>query len=180
MGNEAKCTARFKGKSAEGTARLETDVLQFRSPDLKLAVPFKTMREVTATKGALTVKMPDGVLSLQLGAPAEKWVDKIRNPPSRLQKLGAKPDWRVSVLGVDDQDFLRELEKAVGFLSVGRVARNSDAIFFGATKTAQLDRLDALKRRDQAKWRHLDRPSQGPSRDSGSRSDGCRQNSRAG
>jgi hypothetical protein len=145
MGNEAKVSARFNGKTASGTARLETDVLYFRSPDLKLSIPFKSMRDIAAEKGALTVKTPEGVLSLQLGPSAEKWADKITNPPSRLQKLGAKPGWRVSVLGVDDQDFLRELEKAVGFVSIGRVARENDAIFFGATKTAQLKRLDALK-----------------------------------
>ena len=30
MGADATCTARFKGKTASGRARLETEVLQFR------------------------------------------------------------------------------------------------------------------------------------------------------
>ena len=40
MGAEATCTARFKGKTASGKARLETDVLHFRGGDLKLSIPF--------------------------------------------------------------------------------------------------------------------------------------------
>lgn len=67
-------------------------------------------------------------------------------PRSRLEKLGVKADWRASVLGIGDRDFLQELQKNVAFLSVGRVARNCDAIFYGATKAAQLARLAALKR----------------------------------
>ena len=40
MGAESICTATFKGRSASGKARLETDVLQFRGGDLKLSIPF--------------------------------------------------------------------------------------------------------------------------------------------
>ena len=41
MGAEAMCTARFKNRSASGKARLETEVLQFRSEALKLTIPYK-------------------------------------------------------------------------------------------------------------------------------------------
>jgi hypothetical protein len=63
----------------------------------------------------------------------------------RLQKLGAKPGWRVSAIAVDDQEFLAELEGAVAFLSIGRVAKDSDAIFYAVTKESQLPRLEKLK-----------------------------------
>ena len=62
-----------------------------------------------------------------------------------LEKLGVKPDWRVSALGIDDEGFLAELEGAVAFLSIGRVAKSNDAIFYGVTKEAQLPRLEKLK-----------------------------------
>jgi hypothetical protein len=102
MGAEANCTVKFKGKAADGKARLETDVLQFRGGDL-------------------------------------------RHPPSRLKKLGATPDWRVSAIGVADTAFLEELEGAVAQLSIGRVLKDSDAIFFGVSRAAELARLDKLK-----------------------------------
>jgi hypothetical protein len=145
VGSEAKCSARLKGQSAIGTARLETDVLQFRGGGLKLTIPFKAMTKVEAVDGTLSVSAPEGVASFVLGAAAAKWADKIKNPPSRLQKIGVKPGWRASVVGLEDPTFLRELEGAVAHLSVGRPARNSDAIFFGATRAAQLTRLKALK-----------------------------------
>jgi hypothetical protein len=146
MGSEAECTARFKGKSGTGKARLETDVLQFRSDDLRLSIPFKSMSKVSARDGTLTITSKDGTASLDLGADASKWEDKIKNPPSRLQKLGARPEWRASAVGIDDQAFLEELEGAVAFLSIGRVVKPSDAIFYGVTKAAQLARLATLKR----------------------------------
>ena len=145
MGAEATCTARFKRKAVSGKARLETEVLHFRGGDLRLAIPFKQMTKITARGGTLTVVGPDGSASFDLGTAAEKWADKIQNPPSRLQKLGAKPEWRASAIGVDDAAFLKELERAVTHLSIGRVVKDSDAIFFDATNAAQLDRIATLK-----------------------------------
>jgi hypothetical protein len=145
MGAEAKCTVRIKGKSASGTARLETEVVQFRGRstgsrsarassraggDLKLSIPFKTMTRVVAKDGKLT---------------AAKWADKILHPPSRLDKIGVKSEWRASAIGVDDETFLTELARAVAVLSIGRVQSDSDAIFYGVTKDAQLARLEKLK-----------------------------------
>src|SRR3954466_13041196 len=107
MGAEAKCTARCQGRQGAGTARLETDPLQFRGGELKLSIPFKAMTDVAAVNGALRVTTADGKAVLDLGAAAMKWAEKIRHPPSRLQKLGVKPDWRVSAIGLDDEQFLR-------------------------------------------------------------------------
>lgn len=145
MGAEAACTARFKGTTASGRARLETEVLHFRGGDLKLAIPFKEMSQVAARAGTLSITFPGGTASFDLGAAASKWVERIQNPPSRLAKLGVKPDWRVSAIGVDDEVFLKELEQAVAFLSIGRTAKGSDAIFYGVTGDAQLARLEKLK-----------------------------------
>jgi len=155
MGAEAMCRARFKGTTAAGKARLETDVLQFRGGELKLSIPFKQMSKVVARSGTLSVTFPDGTAAFDLGPSAAKWQDKILHPPSRLQKLGVKPDWRVSAIGVHDDAFLKELEGAVAYLSIGRVARESDAIFLGATREAELARIEKLKgslRPDGALW----------------------------
>jgi hypothetical protein len=145
MGREANVTARFKGRAASGKARLETDVLQFRGGDLKLSIPFAEMSKVVARGGTLSVTFPGGVASFDVGEAAEKWADKILRPPSRLQKIGVKAEWRVSAIGVSDVAFLKEIEEAVGELSIGRVLKSSDAIFFGVTKEAELARLEKLK-----------------------------------
>jgi hypothetical protein len=145
VGAEATCTARFKGRTASGKARLETEVLQFRAVDLKLSIPFKQMTKITARDGTLSVTFPDGTASFDLGPAAPRWADKIQHPPSRLQKIGVKSDWRASAIGVDDTGFLKELADAVAHLSIGRIVKGCDAIFFGATKEAELARLDKLK-----------------------------------
>jgi hypothetical protein len=145
MGSEATCTARFKGKAADGKARLETEILQFRGGEMKLSIPFKQMSKVAVRAGTLSVTFPGGTASFDLGTAAPKWADKILHPPSRLAKLGAKPEWRVSAIGVEDLEFLEELEGAVAFLSIGRIVKDSDAIFFGVTKEAELARLEKLK-----------------------------------
>jgi hypothetical protein len=145
MGAEAVCTASFKGRTAEGKARLEMDVLQFRSADMRLSIPFKEMSSVTTRGGMLSVTSAAGTASFALGGAAAKWAEKIRHPPSRLAKLGAKPTWRVSAIGLDDAGFLKELEDVVARLSIGRVLKPSDAIFLGARKEAELARLEKLK-----------------------------------
>lgn len=145
MGNEASVTATFKGVTAAGKARLETEVLQFRGGDLKLSIPFTQMSKVVARRGTLRVTFPGGTATFALGDAAEKWADKILHPPSRLQKIGVKPEWRVSAIGVDDTTFLEELEAASAHLSIGRVVKGADAIFYGVTQEAQLTRLEKLK-----------------------------------
>jgi len=155
MGAEATCTARFKGLKAQGKARLETEVLQFCGGELKLSIPFKQMSKVVARRGTLSVTFPDGTAAFDLGPSAAKWQDRILHPPSRLQKLGATPDWRVSAIGVHDDAFLKELEGAVAYLSIGRVVTDSDAIFLGATREGELARIETLKaslRPDGALW----------------------------
>jgi hypothetical protein len=64
---------------------------------------------------------------------------------TRLQKLGVKPEWRVSVVSVGDPDFIKELRGAVEHVAVGRLLDESDAIFFGALDAKELVRLSALK-----------------------------------
>ena len=146
MGSEALVTIRFKGKRAAGKARLEADVLQFRGGDVRLSIKFNEITKISVRDGNLTVTFPEGSASFDLGRDAARWADKIQHPPSRLDKIGAKPEWRASAIGIEDDRFLEELEQAVAFLSIGRVAKESDAIFFGVNKEAELARLETLKR----------------------------------
>ena len=146
MGAEAKCVITIGRKTFSGKARLETTVLHLRSDDVKLDLPFADMKTVVADNGLLSIAHTDGMLALALGAVAERWAEKILNPPSRLAKLGVKPHWRASVVGPVETRFVDELKAAVGTLSVGRVLKDADAIFLGVARGADLDRLDGLKR----------------------------------
>jgi hypothetical protein len=145
MGAEVTCAVRFKNKTVRGNAKLETHVLQFRGGDLKLKIPFKDISKVTTRGRALTVTFSGGMASFDIGDAAPKWAHKIQHPPSRFDKIGVKPEWRASAIGVDDRAFLAELQGVIAHLSVGRAVKDSDAIFFGAAEAAALCRLVTLK-----------------------------------
>jgi hypothetical protein len=102
MGRESACRARLDGKSARGKALLETSELVFRSTvrgELRVAVPFKEMTVVRAGASDLTVVWGGGTLVLELPATeARRWAERIRNPPSRLDKLGVKATSKVALL----------------------------------------------------------------------------------
>ena len=145
MGSEATCDAVINRRRVRGNARLETDTLEFRGGGVRLTLAFKDMRRVTARDGTLRIASDAANVSLSLGDAAEKWAQKILHPRSRLDKIGVKPGARVSALGVDDEEFLLEVENVAGRLSVGRALKPSDIIFYGATTEAALYRLERLK-----------------------------------
>jgi hypothetical protein len=145
MGAEASCTLRFKGRTTAGRARLETEVLEFRGGDVRLSWPFRQMSKITGRAGTLSVTVPEGTALFDLGAPASRWAEKMLHPPSRLEKIGVRPHWKASTIGVDDRPFLDQLGRAVAALTIGRLVKGSDAIFFGATRSSQLQRLARVK-----------------------------------
>src|SRR5262245_7341770 len=154
MGLEARCTARYKRQVSAGLARLETKELQFRG-DFRFDIPYERMKSVTAARGGLEVRTADEIAKLELGAKAETWALKIRYPKPVIDKLGVKAGQVVSVLGIDDDEFLRQARARAAEVVEGRVKKDSDLIFFGVTKTAELSRLAKLEqtmKRDGSIW----------------------------
>ena len=183
MGREATCTAHLTGKLASATAKpsksskratmattatsagkalLETAELIFRG-DFRVALPLRAITHVEADASNLTVTFAGGTLVLQLGPQASKWAERIRNPPSRLDKLGVKSTSTVALVGGGAADplgpgFIRELEgggakvvrvpRAPGV----RVAAAVDIIFLAVESKADLRALKPLRRsmRDDA------------------------------
>ena len=143
MGYDAACTIRIDGKSARGTAWLEHKDLVFRGP-FRVAIPLKEIRQARANDGTLTVEFGGRVAELDIGTPAAKWAQRISNPPSRLDKLGVKAGARVTVLGLDDEAFIGELEARGAAVSRRTKAGGSDAVFYFAPARAALERLEGL------------------------------------
>jgi hypothetical protein len=155
MGAEATCDAKFKGRTISGKARLETDTLEFRGGDLKLSIPFKAVKKADVRGHSLNVVYAGERVTLEIGSAASRWADKILHPPSRSQKLGVKPEWKASAVGIDDPAFLKDLGDSIASLSIGRVTKDNDAVFLGATSESDLKQLDRLKRMikpDGAVW----------------------------
>jgi hypothetical protein len=144
MGAESRCTAHFGGQRSEGKALLETEHLLFRG-QFRLEIPRKAITEVDAADGTLRVTFPDGTARFELGPTAAKWADKIRNPPSLLDKLGVKPGMRVAVLGVDDPSFLAQLADRTSEIARKTPKKDTEIIFFGAAAVTDLSRLAKLR-----------------------------------
>jgi hypothetical protein len=144
MGQEITCRVRVGKTVAEGKALLESTELIFRSSDLRLKIPFRQMTSIEAVNGWLRVESPDGSAAFELGTQAAKWSDKIKNPKSLIDKLGVKSGMRASVLGIDDDNFLRDLKSRTSGITEGKPAKDSDFIFFGAEHNDALEKLGGL------------------------------------
>jgi hypothetical protein len=146
MGAEATCTVTVGRRKDAGKALLETDALIFRGRDLRLSIPYKKVSSADAKDGVLRVTYPDGVAAFNLGVVSVKWAKKILNPPTRADKLGVKQGERVLLIGIDDEELVRELEER-GASVARRMSGDADVIFYAANNRAALARLSSLRSR---------------------------------
>jgi hypothetical protein len=146
MGAEIVCRATLDGATSRGKALLETAEIVLRG-DLRARVPFASVKQLKIDGNALVIVWPGGTLALELGAAvAQKWAERIKSPPSRLDKLGVKPGARVALVGSFDFDdaFAAELAKRGANIT----ARGSiDMLFFAPASLADLDRVATLAKR---------------------------------
>ena len=146
MGQSVDCTAKFGAKTSQGIAMLEMDFILFRG-DFRVKIPFASMKSVKAAGDWLTIQSAKGSLKLQLGARAEKWVQKILHPPSLLDKLGIKAGLRVRIVGAP----LGSEEIVQRGATV--VAKDPDMILFRTDRKSGLARLAGFSiRADGAIW----------------------------
>ena len=154
MGAEANCRVTVGQKTTAGKALLETDELIFRGDGLRLAIPYNDILSVSAKDGTLRVTSTAGIAAFDLGDAAARWAEKIKNPPSRIDKLGIKVGQRVLLVGLRDAS-LREEIQTRGATVLFRATEDADAIFLAASDRSDLDRLVTLQKflkRDGAIW----------------------------
>jgi hypothetical protein len=137
VGNEVKCTVSLGKQQSEGKALLETSEVLFSGP-FRLKIPFSTIKSAKAVDGELRLQTAEGLAVFDLGAAAQKWCDKILHPKARIEKLGVKPNAKVSLLGKFDTEFLREVSSLTKSVNQGKVAPDADWIFFAAASKAEL------------------------------------------
>jgi len=131
MGQEQRCVATYQGQFSEGKALLETDELLFRG-DFRLKIPLPAISSVRAEDGELHVAFGGETAAFVLGRQAARWKERIENPPSLLDKLGIKPGDVVSVVGIDDEPFLAQVQARTGRTIAGSAVAGSDLVFLGA------------------------------------------------
>ena len=145
MGREAMCTARLGKQKGSGKALLETSELIFRG-DFRAKIPFQAMSAIVAKGKTLSVTWPEGTLALELAeAEATKWAEKIKNPPSRLDKMGVKPETTVAVVGKLEPAFIDELNARAARVD-RKLGAPVNVVLLAAETSADLQRLEALKK----------------------------------
>ena len=137
MGSEVKCTVRFGKQASAGKALLETSEVLFRG-DFRLKIPIASIKSVKAVDGELRLQTADGLTVFEIGAAAEKWREKILHPKTRIEKIGVKPGEKISLLGSFEAGFLAELTALAGSVTKGKVAADSNTIFFAADSLKEL------------------------------------------
>ncbi len=146
MGLETRCEVRYRGATCEGKALLETRELIFRGKPVRLKIPFDEIEEISAEDGVLHVCWKEEEAAFLLGDPAGKWLRKITNPRTLVDKLGVKTGMRISVIDLENESLRTMLESRDVEIHEGTGAKNSDMIFLGATSSSDLPKLSALRK----------------------------------
>ena len=141
MGIETTCRV-----SAELKVLLETDEIIVRG-----RIPFSAITSAKADGGRLVLRTSAGDIELDVGSSAERWVEKIKSPKSLIDKLGVKRDANVSVLGVDDAEFLEALTARTEAVTRGRVNNASTLVFLGVEREKDLARIATVAAKLPAK-----------------------------
>src|SRR5262245_2308612 len=145
MGQQVQCVVRVGRRKVEGEAYLETAEVLLKG-DVRLKLPFASMKSVTAKDGVLKIVTDDGTFAFELGPLAQKWLEKIKNPKPVIDKLGVKPGLSIAVIGLDDPKFLKQLKERAASVTAGRVPKGSHLVFFGATQVPALGKLATFEK----------------------------------
>ena len=143
MGQEVRCNATIEGKASHGRALLEAEDLVFRG-DVRLSIPYRDITSLETRQGVLSVGYPGGNADFELGAYAEQWADRIRNPRSVLDKLGIAAGKLVVLIGVTDSDFRDRLLQRGVTIADELPDTPCDLIFLAAENTEALLQLPSL------------------------------------
>jgi hypothetical protein len=148
MGREAQCTGEFDGFRGPGKLLLETDELVFRA-EKRLVVARASIRQAVASGDWLEIGWPGGRARFEVGRGAERWAQDILHPKSRIEKLDVKPESRVAVIAVPDNDFSAELQARAARVDARLGKGLYDFVFYRADTPGSLDRLSELRGRIQ-------------------------------
>ena len=131
-----QCHATIAGQTSTGKLYLDSKELLFRGSELRWAIKIGKGASAKVSDGELTVRRGSKKATFKIGSKAEKWAEKILNPPSRGTKLGLKPAMRYLLRGGFEDSFEDEL-LAHDLVAAGS-AKTSDIVFVMMQKASEL------------------------------------------
>jgi hypothetical protein len=143
MGREARCTIEHDGRRIAGRALLEEKDVRLRGEGLRASVAFSDLLGTEVADGWLELRTAAGTTRLQLGADAQKWADRIRNPPSVMDKLGIGPGTAVRLLGAVDPSLRAQVQGREARVVRSNVA--ASVLLYAPANVADLGKLAELR-----------------------------------
>jgi hypothetical protein len=144
MGLEATCRVQHGEHTGSGRAQLETDTLRFKGEDFRLSIPLRDIQKLSVRSGRLEVGFGTKTAVFHLGDQAMRWAEKIRNPPSVLDKLGVKTDMAIALAGTPDTALVEQIRARTPHVGKPRAGTELAFLFAGAVR--DLGRLESLKK----------------------------------
>lgn len=143
MGLELKqCKAVIKAVKATGKLHVDSKQIEFRAKDVRWSVQVGKGTSAKVDGNKLVVRRGSKTATFDVGAKAEKWADKVVNPPTRATKLGLKSGSKVLLRGGLEDSFAQELS-AHGLVSVKSV-KTCDIAFVKLNKAADFKVFDSV------------------------------------
>ncbi len=144
MGLEARCQGNYRDASGEGRLQHEGDKVLFCGT-FRLDIPVKELKKVAAAGDDLVLSWGREQAWFTLGAAVvPKWVSRILNPPSLLDKLGIKPGQLVALKGKFDPVFLADLATRVDAKTFRAGNEEYDVVLMLAHTSADLDSIPVV------------------------------------
>lgn len=143
MGTVVEGSVTVGGQKVNCKADFASDHVTF-SGGRRGEVPYSRIEVLGTAKGLLKLRVDGALMEFPLGDKVDRIANKVRRPPTLMDKLGVKPDLAVAVIGVEAKPFLAELEAAVPDYQHGEPARPVDLLFLGVRSVDQLERIASL------------------------------------
>jgi hypothetical protein len=141
MGTVVEGTAVVAGRTVKVHADFASDHVVLRG-GLKGEHPYATVAVVSSAGGILRLQVAGAVAEFPLEEKADSVAQRIRNPPTVLDKLGLRAGLRVHCIALP-----ADLQADIDRLGVLGGRANLDAVLLGADKLADLARIATLRER---------------------------------
>jgi hypothetical protein len=146
VGTEVHGTVSVGGQKVNVKGDFASDHVTF-SGGRRGEVPYTKIVVVSTAKGVLKLRVDDAVMEFPLGQKVDRLANKIRSPPTLMDKLGVKPGMKT--VGLDVPSFLaKQIQKTAAY-SEHEPSQPVPMLFLAIKDTEGLERLAGLVRRIQ-------------------------------
>lgn len=102
MATESPCLLRMGRDQYQGTARLDSEHIDFAGNTTKFRFRFSEIRNPGQSEGELTFNFHGHAVRMDIGQRTEKWLESILHPKTPAEKLGIRPGHVVRFVNFED------------------------------------------------------------------------------